>query len=519
MGKYSRRGFLKKLGWVTAGAVTAPCLLDQVLASTTHQIKVRSEGGGDASSGLSDAVALEQIGSQYRAVLTDNGQALRNPDMGWTMHFYSNSLENYGSKLEPSDTLEDFPGLNGAYLRLPWALIEPEEGHFLWESLDTPAQRWIDQGLQVSFRISALEPWMYKATPQWVFDAGAKGFDAEGWVYEPDYDDPIYLEKVDHFVRAMAEHYDGSPHVAFVDIGHMGMWGEGHSVATTPKHGHAWTIETQKRIIDIYCRWFKKTQLCVSDDYGGPFLRAEHYPIIEYAFSKGVTLRDDSILVSKAPEQWYHDDMAQLFWPTMPVILEHEHYGLSKKRGNWDSELLVESVEAYHASYMSIHWWPREELAECREAIDRINRRIGYRLQMHKAVWPCEVKLGEPFEIESEWSNGGVAPCYKGGYPCFTLKDAWGGIVSVLVDDSLDVARLSVGKPDEVPKQPLKTACVVAPRFNVGERLFSRACAPGTYDLFVSVGRADGTPLYWLPYGADDGHRRYKIGQITLVEA
>ena len=116
--------------------------------------------------------------------------------------------------------------MNGAYLRLPWALIEPEEGHFLWESLDTPAQRWIDQGLQVSFRISALEPWMYKATPQWVFDAGAKGFDAEGWVYEPDYDDPIYLEKVEHFVKAMAERYDGSPHVAFVDIGHMGMWGE-----------------------------------------------------------------------------------------------------------------------------------------------------------------------------------------------------------------------------------------------------------------------------------------------------
>lgn len=92
----------------------------------------------------------------------------------------------------------------------------------------------------------------------------------------------------------------------------------------------------------------------------GRFLRGKRFPIMDYAFSKGVTMRDDSILVSKAPEQWYHDEMAQLFWPAMPVVLEHEHYGLSKKRGNWDSELLVESVEAYHASYMSIHWWPRE---------------------------------------------------------------------------------------------------------------------------------------------------------------
>ena len=54
----------------------------------------------------------------------DNGKALVNPDMGWTMHFYSNIIDNYGSKLEPSDTLDDFPGLSTVYLRLPWSFIE-----------------------------------------------------------------------------------------------------------------------------------------------------------------------------------------------------------------------------------------------------------------------------------------------------------------------------------------------------------------------------------------------------------
>ena len=68
----------------------------------------------------------------------DNGQALVNPDMGWTMHFYSNIPENYGSKLDPSDTLEDFPGLSTVYLRVPWAFVEPEEGRFNWALLDTP---------------------------------------------------------------------------------------------------------------------------------------------------------------------------------------------------------------------------------------------------------------------------------------------------------------------------------------------------------------------------------------------
>ena len=51
--------------------------------------------------------------------LQDHGRALLNPGMGWTMHFYSNLTEHYGSKLEPSDTLEWFEGCSVVYLRLP----------------------------------------------------------------------------------------------------------------------------------------------------------------------------------------------------------------------------------------------------------------------------------------------------------------------------------------------------------------------------------------------------------------
>ena len=208
--------------------------------------------------------------------------------------------------------------------------------------------------------------------------------------------------------------------------------------------------------------------------------------------------------------------MAQIFWPTMPVILEHEHYGLSKKRGNWDSELLVESIEAYHASYMSIHWWPREELAECRDAIDRINRRMGYRLRVNEVNWPAEYRIGDELVIESRWSNAGVAPCYQGGYPCFTLKDERGGIVSVLVDSNLDVKTLPVDEPEKASSQTLVSRFRIAPSYHIGGQTFARACKAGTYDLYVSVGREDGTPLYALPYGGDDGHKRYRIGQITL---
>ena len=73
----------------------------------------------------------------------DTGVALVNPDMGWVLYFYSNIPENYGSKLEPSDTVDEFPGVSTVYLRIPWAFVEPEEGKFNWSVLDIPVQRWL----------------------------------------------------------------------------------------------------------------------------------------------------------------------------------------------------------------------------------------------------------------------------------------------------------------------------------------------------------------------------------------
>jgi hypothetical protein len=329
------------------------------------------------------------------------------------------------------------------------------------------------------------------------------------------------LEKVDHFVRALAERYDNNPNVETVDIGHYGLWAEMHTVVTTPLHGHSWGFETVKKIIDIYLRHFKNTQLFVNDDADGVYWQPVSHPspICDYAISKGVGLRDDSILVSKSPGS--HAWLAQRFWPAIPVSLEIEHYGLSTARGDFDVELWKESVETYHASYMLAHWWPYEILEAERPTIEQINRRLGYRLLFDSIEWPQSVELGAELPISYSMLNAGVAPCYKGGFPCFTVKDKEGGLVSVLVDDGFDVKTLAVSEPGKA--RPLSHTA----RFRVAPALrgkgrdpesakFYRAAPAGEFDLFVSVGKKDGTPLYELPYGEHDGHKRYKIGKITL---
>ena len=187
--------------------------------------------------GLPPCTMAADAGQQITVQPADNGQALVNPGMGWTLQFYSNVIENYGSQLEPSDTLDDWPGLSTIYLRVPWSFLEPQEGRFNWSLFDTPTQRWVAKGKKIAIRVSCCEGSCRYATPKWVRDAGAKGIDFEFGkgprpnrpLWEPDYLDPVVLAKLDHFLAALARRYDGNPNVAFIDIGSFGMWGEGHT--------------------------------------------------------------------------------------------------------------------------------------------------------------------------------------------------------------------------------------------------------------------------------------------------
>lgn len=453
----------------------------------------------------------------------DTGEALVNPDMGWTLHFYSNFIENYGSKLEPSDTLDDWPGISTVYLRVPWSFLEPKEGEFNWSLFDTPAQRWIPKGKKIAIRVSCSESWLRYATPKWVQDAGAKGIDFEfgkgpcpdGPLWDPEYLDRVFLEKLDRFLAVMARRYDGSPNVAFIDVGSFGMWGEGHTGFSSRLNDEQ-TLAVVKRHIDLHTKHFRKTLLCISDDVAGASKRGGPYPAMDYALAHGVTMRDDSILVQPPPNSWYHADMAQPFWPRLPVILEHEHFGASKQRKAWSGALLEKSVEDYHAAYMSIHWWPREMLTENRETVARINRRLGYRIQLKEIAFPAEAKLGEPFSVETSWANAGVTPCYPGGFWSFTLRDAKSGLASAHVDESFDFRELAVGKPGEASLKKLTSRFTVAFRHIDPRGTHAPPMKPGVYDVFVSVGTRDGTPVIALPLANNDGQRRYKVGQISL---
>lgn len=114
------------------------------------------------------------------------------------------------------------------------------------------------------------------------------------------------------------------------------------------------------------------------------------------------------------------------------------------------------------------------------------------------------------------WVNTGVAPCYGGGYVTLTLKDDKGGIVSVHVDESFNVRELKPTEKGKAVGQEQTMRAVIAMAHQDPMGTFAPAVKPGTMNVFISVGKRDGTPVIALPLGEQDGHRRYKIGSIRV---
>lgn len=471
--------------------------------------------------------------------------ALVNPGMGWVFYYYDNSNWNYGADTAPGDTLDWFPGCSTIYFRLPWRDLEPTEGDVRWDVIDSVAQPWIAAGKQIAFRFTCSESAYEFAVPEWLPSAGAKGSfhvlrrsgDSGRRVYEPDYLNPVFLAKLDNFLAAAGRRWNGNPAVAFVDVGSFGMWGEGHTVFTSnlPR-------ERTDEIALVHARLHKKhfpdTPVIVSDDVAGHQNMADDDPLLVKMRELGIGLRDDSIMVAKRPNQWFHASWARRFAEAgLPVVVESRHFFADRDKDCWYEGGLLESTLAYRASFQGIHWWPDELLKLNRAEIEKTNLRLGYRFVLKEASWPASVRVGEAFDIQTTWLNAGVAKLREEAFTCWTLLDTESTVRWVSVDEKFDFRGLE----PTLEEGELPVTRVSRVRFgwdwpycgkyygsgnpeirhdgtttNHGPKV--PTLAAGEYSICISVGRRDGSPRIALPLsGAAGATRRYVLGKIKIV--
>ena len=508
-------------------------------------------------------VALAAGAVTVRPQATD--EALVNPGMGWVFYKYSNRIWAYGANTPTEDTLDWFPGCSTVYLRLTWNDLEPEEGDFRWEIFDTYAQPWIAKGKKVAIRVMTCSQ-VEEGTPEFVRRAGAKGH----WFtypkktsgldfpprWEPVYDDPVFLAKLENFLKAMAARYDGDPNVAFIDIGSLGIYGEGNPRPDYPLSDEAkaeqggrnpdcyppaWKTRLSKLHIDLWRRHFPRTQLIGLDGFDGGWNPEPDGEMMRYCRANGIGFRDDSIFCVDPPKCWVHTGWARQFAKTLPVVVETGHHVRLDKAGGgdfdiekWFPEKILQNLIEYQASYYTVQSFPKHLVKTHAPILKELARRVGYRLELRKAVFPDRVKAGEPVTIESTWANVGVAPLYAGASLTWNLLDNRGAVVWSIVDPDFDFRSLeptledgekprtvttrghfgfTTPVPDNGNDDVLKWA-QRHPEFDPGTMV--ELLKPGTYTLAVSVGRKDGKPTIALPLAGDAQRRLYPLGRITV---
>ena len=458
-----------------------------------------------AISGLqASSFAAAALVSHDLTALHDATRVLENPHKGWYHHYPDNHINKY--EIAQDSDLTEFPGMDHLYIRLAWAYLEPKEGQFDWALIDRMIEKWTGHGMGISFRISCKETVVDRieqqyATPRWVMEAGAKGghyrmgemVGPEG-PWEPVWDDPIFLEKLEKFMAAFAARYDGQPWLRYIDVGSIGDWGEGHSWAGSRMDP---SFAVRKLHIDLHLKYFKRSPLVISDDFVYHVADlGERAAMHQYILANGISYRDDSIMVNgnfshsadrftvRSPEYF-----ADAYLRT-PTVLELDHYPKVKRLGDWDAQpgsaalefgkgkkgpdYFRGAIDLLHATYIGYHGFAREWLDDNPELTKELLNRCGYWLFPQSIAVPATAPAGGVLPVQVTLENRGVAPTYQ---PFELRVKLTGGPVEPMV---FPIGRAD---PSWLPGAPITVQ---------GQLTLPAGLPPGRYN--VSLGLFDGAP-------------------------
>lgn len=339
--------------------------------------------------------------------------AIANPGVGFeTFHCFNRD--------DRMVRAENYPQCSIAYFRFYWDKLEPSEGKYNFDLIDSLLQKGKEYGQDLALRFMPTCPGdLKKGTPKWYMDNG-KGYGytrkgQKGWA--PDHNDPYFLAKQEELVTALGERYNGHPGIIRMEIGSVGFWGEWHLSHTEPAVPMI-SEENAVKVIDLYLKHWNKTPLAMLIGF---------VPGLRYAVSQGAGWRADSLGdYGHWSDSWCHmvhayprklkEAKAEDAWKRGPVAFEPpgsmrdlERYVPSKGGGydNMWSQALAWHGSAYNAKSGSI---PDAQVP----AMNRFLKECGYRLTLRRLAVPeLPTTAQRQLPVVMEFENSGVAPPYK----------------------------------------------------------------------------------------------------------
>ena len=321
----------------------------------------------------------------------DNQEVLLNPGKGWVLY---NSKE--------TDKYNDVISIG--YTRIDWCDIEPEEGVFNWNIIDEKIANYKNKGKKYSFGIlcaSSSSKSEY-VTPKWVFDAGANYYtyynkDRNITQIIPEWTDEIFLEKLNNFIKVLAERYDGNENIAFIDIRSYGNYGE--QQLGTIGGEYITSDELKELYLRPYREAFSKTLLV------SPCGESRYNDTYAWAVDNGISLRRDGIF------KWSNGSECAMAYGKLPSVFEYTaDYNWMIQNNYWSQETLLEYVENGKPSYMQFD--PSMYQAN-KEFCDMLANKMGYYFKFKGATYTNTTSTIEETPISLKFVNEGVAPLYE----------------------------------------------------------------------------------------------------------
>ncbi len=340
-----------------------------------------------------DEVQTSSNGDETESFTNDTGEVLLNPGKGWVL--YNNKESNKYNDI-----------VNIGYTRIDWCDVEKSEGEYNWDIIDQRIKVYENKGKKYSFGIlcaSSSSKSEY-VTPKWVFDAGAKYYtyyNKENEIEQkiPIWTDKIFLSKLNDFIQALAQRYDGNKNIAFIDIRSYGNFGEQHLGTIGGEYISSDVLINS--YLKPYRDAFSKTLLV------SPCGEKRYEEAYRWGVENGISLRRDGIF------KWSDGSECAMAYGKAPTVFEYTaDYNWMKKNNYWSYDNLIQYINNGKPSYLQ---FDPNMYNENKEFCKYIANKIGYYFKFKQANYTNTIKTTENNDITLTFTNEGVAPLYE---PC-----------------------------------------------------------------------------------------------------
>lgn len=319
-------------------------------------------------------------------------------------------------KFTPDSKTWNHPDSGVRFCGTRWREIEKEPGKYDWSVLEALLDSAAALGCTSVVRVApyALSP--QEDIPDWLRARYPQEPEFPFWRIDPNTTE--YPALWARFVRAFGARYDGDRRITSVDMAIVGAWGEGGGTENMDE-------DAMKAIVAAYMEGFPTTPLTalLHDPKSLACIRS---------FPKKVGFRVDCLgdmggfhgnrwshMLDFYPENIQNFQMGDA-WRDAPVVFEACWHMNDWFLQGWDIDYIIEESLKWHISSYNSKGTTVPEV--WKESVTRWVRRMGYRFELHQAMWAARARAGEAWHFEMLVLNTGVAPCYHNYAPVVRLE-------------------------------------------------------------------------------------------------